>query len=144
MSELEKYIHYGDMGPPSPAALLATANLQFVEQEVTTSGKAGYERFSRPVAITRVEDSSADVVVKMKSIANQGEMKAGIFGNEMVIIERASGQTLANFRYFWTTPRPVQSCPKPKQGINTSQIVSYVVGLKDATLEQRWREAFVP
>ena len=139
-----RFIHYGDMGPPSPAALLASANIQFVEQQAGAAGVSHYTRFSRPVKMESVRESVADVVVTMKTIVTDGEIKAGIYGEEMLIAERASGQALATFRYFWTVPRPVESCPKPKQGINTSQIVSYVVGLKDPTLEERWRGAFIP
>ena len=144
LSKLEKYVHYGYMGPPSPAALLARANVQFVEQQFVVQGDTRYARFSGPTAMVQAQQSLADVTVSMTTITSAGDMMAGIYGEEMLITERTTQRTLATLRYFWTTPRPVQSCPTPRQGIDTSQIVSYVVGLSDPALEERWREAFIP
>jgi hypothetical protein len=124
---------------PSQDDLFRWTSIDFVELAFGEQEKSIYTRKMRHFSATEHgEESFADIVVTIKTIATRGEMRVGIFGEELVISERKSNQTLARFRYFWSSEK--QYCPTPRQGIETAMIISYVISPKNEHL----RETFLP
>ncbi len=132
---------HGFNHPPS-FQLLEDADIKFVDR-VEKSGS--YTHSDHPTKFTSVNDSQADVLIRSKTITSPQQMKTGLFGEEMVISDRRSGEQLADLKYYWTTQPPYTECPHPQSGLNPEKIAAYVIGLKDPDkFEAIFRKAWIP
>lgn len=139
------YKHSDGVTSPNLFLLLSIANIDYVDVlNRADSGEESYFRYSKDqnTAAEKVATSDAKFVIHLATIANPGDIAAGIYGQRMSLLDRTTGEPLGVFNYFWTQEA---YCPKAKQqGLHTTQIAAYILGLRDSTNESVMREAFLP
>lgn len=130
---------------PNIFGLLSSAKIDYVDVlGHTASGEKFYSRYRKDLttAPETIKMSDADYTIQLATIVGARDISAGIYGQRMTLLENATGEPLGVFSYYWT--REV-FCPKARQqGLHTTEIAAYILGLRESTHESVFREAFLP
>lgn len=143
---VDTYKHTDGVTSPNLFLLLSIAKIDYVDvlNRSDTTGEESYFRYSKDqnTAAEKVATSDAKFVIHLATIVNPGDIAAGVYGQRMSLLERTTGESLGVFSYYWTQEA---YCPKAKQqGLHTTQIAAYILGLRDSKDESVMREAFLP
>lgn len=130
---------------PNLYDLLSSAKIDYVDVlNNKSSGEKVYFRYRKDQTTVpeTIENSDAEYEINVATIVGARDISAGIYGQRMTLLEKATGEPLGVFIYFWTREA---LCPKARQqGLHTTQVAAYILGLRDSTHESIFREAFLP
>lgn len=120
---------YNNIGPPSGHSLRANSGVRFVEY-LNGASVGGYRRDTGELVPPTVSESLAEVVIRTRTVVTDGDIDAGICGEEVTVIERASNTPLAVYRYFWTDTHRLsfRRCPEHTRDVEVTTMVSEAFG----------------
>jgi hypothetical protein len=110
--------------------LARIANLEAIYEKTRTGTR--YRKYWKNHTFEVVRETDANIILKFETLTSEADHEVDLFGEQMTISDRASGRTIATYRYFWKSyfwsPDVDHYCPRNRaKALHPAGVAAYVI-----------------